>query len=57
MMLGTFASIFMSSSEFTESGIVDRKYGLTFDPVKQIPVQSSSGDKVIGESVFSQTAQ
>ena len=57
MTLGTFASIFMTSSEFTESGIVDSKYGLTFDPVKQIPVQPSSGDKVIGESVFSQTAQ
>ena len=57
MMLGTFASIFMTSSEFTESGIADSKYGLTFDPVKQISVQSSSSDKVIGKSVFSQTAQ
>lgn len=52
MMLETFARIFMTSAEFTEAEIADTKYGLTFDHLDGIVIESSQDHKFIGKSVI-----
>ena len=57
MKLETFARIFMVSSEFTESEIVDKKYGLTFDRLERIVIEPSEDHKFIGKSVIKGSQQ
>ena len=57
MKLETFARIFMRSSEFTESEIVDIKYGLTFDRLERIVIEPSEDHKFIGKSVIKGSQQ
>ena len=52
MMLETFARIFMTSGEFTVAEIADTKYGLTFDHLDGIVIESSQDHKFIGKSVI-----
>ena len=48
MMLSTFGSVFLTSSEFTVATVADARYGVTIEPIKQVPIQTSGDDKVLG---------
>ena len=48
MTLDTFGSIFLTPSEFSVATITDTRYGVTIDPIKQVPIQTSGDDKVLG---------
>ena len=48
MMLSTFGSVFLTSSEFSVATITDARYGVTIEPIKQVPIQTSGDDKVLG---------
>ena len=49
MTLSTFGSIFLTSSEFSVATITDARYGVTIGPIKQVPIQTSGDDKVLGK--------
>ena len=42
----------MTSSEFTAAEIADTKYGLTFDRLESIVIESSQDHKFIGKSAI-----
>lgn len=48
MTLDTFGSIFLTPSAFSVAAITDTRYGVTIDPIKQVPIQTSGDDKVLG---------